>query len=42
MGGASMVGGTIEVDGSWTIDERERVCTTMRMGATVLAPRCPF
>jgi len=37
-----MVGGTIEVDGSWTIDERERVCTTMRMGATVLAPRCPF
>jgi hypothetical protein len=42
MSGSSAAGASFDINGSWTIDERERVCTTMRMGSVVLAPRCQF
>ncbi|MET0640698.1 MAG: hypothetical protein ABWZ19_11840 [Hyphomicrobium sp.] len=42
LGGAAAAGASFAIDGSWTIDERERVCTSIRMGAVVLAPRCQF
>jgi hypothetical protein len=42
-GGAGPGGGaSFGLEGSWSIDERERVCTSMRMGAVVLAPRCQY
>lgn len=42
LGGATGGAASFEVEGSWMIDERERVCTSMRMGKVVLAPRCQF
>ena len=42
LGGARGGGASFAVEGSWTIDERERVCTSMRAGAVVFAPRCQF
>jgi hypothetical protein len=42
LGGATGGGQSFEVEGSWTIDERGRICTSMRMGRVVLAPRCQF
>ena len=40
--GGPAAGSSFNVEGSSTIDERERVCTTIRMGAVFLAPRCQF
>lgn len=42
LGGATGGGATFEIQGSWTIDEDERVCASMRIGSTVLPPRCQF
>jgi hypothetical protein len=41
-GGSRGGGASFTVEGSWTIDERGRICTSMQMGAVVLAPRCQF
>jgi len=30
------------IEGTWTIDERDRVCQTTRAGNVVLAPRCQY
>src|SRR5262249_45157191 len=30
------------LQGSWAIDDQQRICTSMRMGGVVLAPRCQF
>ena len=35
-------GQSSSVEGSWSIDDRERVCTSLRMGTVVLAPRCQY
>lgn len=42
LGGALGGGASAAVEGTWSIDERDRICTSMRMGAVVLAPRCQF
>src|SRR5436190_22223552 len=31
-------GGTFGIDGTWTIDERDRICQSTRAGSVVLAP----
>ena len=33
-------GRSVAVEGTWTIDERERICASMRMGEVVLPSRC--
>ena len=42
LGGARGGGASATVEGSWAIDERDRVCTSIRLGAVVLAPRCQY
>ena len=41
-GGMSGGGQTFVIEGTWTIDERDRVCQTTRLGSMVLAPRCQY
>ena len=47
-GAANMFGGmtgggqTFVIEGTWTIDERNRICQTTRSGGVVLAPRCQY
>jgi hypothetical protein len=41
-GGALGGGATYAIEGTWTIDERGRVCETTRIGGMVLAPRCQW
>jgi hypothetical protein len=33
-------GASFAIEGTWTIDERDRICETARVGDIVLAPRC--
>ena|SRR5437879_4097781 len=35
-------GSTFAIEGTWTIDERDRVCQSTQVGSVVLAPRCQF
>jgi hypothetical protein len=34
--------GSFAIDGTWTIDERDRICQATRAGNVVLAPRCQY
>ena len=37
------VGGySFAIEGTWTIDERDRICQATRAGNVVLAPRCQY
>jgi hypothetical protein len=40
LGGMSGGGQSFSIEGTWTIDERGRVCQSTRAGNVVLAPRC--
>jgi hypothetical protein len=42
LGGISGGGRNFLIEGTWTIDERDRVCQTTRAGNVVLAPRCQY
>jgi hypothetical protein len=42
LGGASGGGASFVIEGTWTIDERDRICQTTRVGSLVLAPRCQY
>ena len=39
-----MIGGgqSFVIEGTWTIEERDRICETTRAGNVVLAPRCQY
>jgi hypothetical protein len=41
-GGMTGGGQTYVIEGTWTIDERDRICQTTRAGSVVLAPRCQY
>src|SRR5438874_1879069 len=41
-GGASGGGQSFSIEGTWTIDERERICQSTQVGSVVLAPRCQY
>lgn len=40
LGGMKGGGASFAIDGTWTIDERDRICETTQVGNVVLAPRC--
>ncbi len=42
LGGMKGGGMSFAIEGTWTIDERDRICETTRLGDVVLAPRCQF
>jgi hypothetical protein len=35
-------GYSFTIEGTWAIDERERICQSTRVASTVLAPRCQY
>jgi hypothetical protein len=41
-GGATGGGQTFDIQGTYTIDDSARMCTTMQLGRTSLAPRCQY
>ena len=41
-GGATGGAATFSIEGTWAIDEQQRVCQSTRAGSVVLAPRCHF
>jgi hypothetical protein len=41
-GGATGGGNTFSIEGTWAIDDQQRVCQSTRAGSVVLAPRCQF
>jgi len=41
-GGAGGGGQTFDIQGTYTIDDSARMCTTMQLGRTSLAPRCQY
>ena len=41
-GGAQGGGQTFSIEGTWRIDEHDRICESTRLGSVVLAPRCQF
>ena len=42
LGGMKGGGQSFAIEGTWTIDERGRVCQSTRAGSVVLAPRCQY
>ena len=42
LGGMRGGGQSFYIEGTWTIDERGRVCQSTRAGSVVLAPRCQY
>lgn len=42
MAGGMGSAGMFSIEGTWVIDTQDRVCQSIRMGRTVLAPRCQF
>jgi hypothetical protein len=42
LGGATGGGQTYTIEGSWKIDDGEKVCTSMQIGRVFLPPRCQF
>jgi hypothetical protein len=40
--GGMTSGGQFLIEGSWTIDDRDRVCQTTRAAGLSLAPRCQY
>jgi hypothetical protein len=41
-GGMTGGGQTFVIEGTWTIDDRGRICQSTRAGNVVLAPRCQY
>jgi hypothetical protein len=42
LGGMRGGGQSYSIEGTWTIDERGRVCQSTQAGTVVLAPRCQY
>jgi hypothetical protein len=42
LGGMTGGGQSYTIEGTWTIDERDRICQTTRAGSVILAPRCQY
>jgi len=42
LGGISGGGRNFLIEGTWTIDERDRICQTIRASGVSFAPRCQY
>jgi hypothetical protein len=42
LGGALGGGGRYDIEGTWTIDEQDRICQSIRIGNVALAPKCQY
>ena len=42
LGGAAGGGATYSIEGTWSTDDRDRICQSLKVGNFVLAPRCQY